>query len=212
MKVASFSIGGRNYPNQDRLAVQDLGAHGTAAVLADGMGGLSLGDVAADVVTKSVIGFLKENCRGDNWRTILHKSLEHADKEVRKVSVDKRSNMGAAVVVIIVSAGQLYCTWQGNVRIYVRHEGETLMLTTDHIANVGYGRTALTRCIKGAGLREDLPYLCYQLTIGDQVLICSDGIYKAEKVDMGHMQAEEIKDKLGSPEDDASLIQITICP
>ena len=56
MKVETFSIGSRDYDNEDRLVVQNMGVFGISAVLADGMGGLSLGDVAADVVDrKSVV-------------------------------------------------------------------------------------------------------------------------------------------------------------
>jgi len=61
-----------------------------------------------------------------------------------------KSNMGAAVSAVILLDHCLYCTWQGNVRVYVRHGNKTTLITEDHIAHIGYGRTALTRCIKGA--------------------------------------------------------------
>ena len=64
MKVKSFSIGNKSYPNEDRLAVQNMGIYGIAVVLADGMGGLSLGDLAAEVVTESVTGYLMKLYEG----------------------------------------------------------------------------------------------------------------------------------------------------
>lgn len=209
MNVESFSLGCMGRPNEDRLAVKSL-CNGIIVVLADGMGGLSLGDVAADVVTNSVTRYLLGNYHGNGGSEILRHALECADMDIRETSIRNNSNMGAALAVAIVTDCQLYCTWQGNVRIYVRHQGETKLLTTDHIANVGYGNTALTRCIKGAGLRDDVLFLCHRLYSGDQVFLCTDGLYKAEEQNLGRMPIEALKEKLDNPEDDASLVQITV--
>lgn len=210
MKVESLSIGGTNNQNEDRLAVQFVGKHGLAAVLADGMGGLSLGDLAAEVVTQSTIKYLAANYHGGKESELLRQALGYADGELRCASIDNRSNMGAAVAVAIVKEKQLYCTWQGNVRVYVLHNGKLNLLTTDHIANLGYGNTALTRCIKGAGLRNDVPVLTHKLNKGDIVLICTDGLYMVAENTIGRETLEEIKAKLLQPNDDASVIQITI--
>lgn len=210
MRVETFSIGSRYYPNEDSLCTRSLGVHGIAAVLADGMGGLSLGAIAADEVTKSIADFLEHNYQGRNEKDILLGALEHADNAVRKVSIEQKSNMGAAVAVVIIKDKQLFYTWQGNVRIYVSHHRKLSLLTEDHIAHTGYGRTALTRCIKGAGLREDIPYMCYAISAGDSVYICSDGLYKVAECDLSLLSMDELKSKLVSPEDDASVIQLYI--
>ena len=210
MKVKSFSIGSKDYPNEDRLIVQELGTNGIAIVLADGMGGLSLGDIAAEVVTESVAGYLMKNYEGNVEQELLHNALACADLEVRRISIEKKSNMGAAVVVAIITDHELYCTWQGNVRIYVRHGGQTELLTIDHLANIGYGRTALTRCIKGSGLRDDVPFRCYKLAENDTVFVCTDGLYKVAENDLGILSADDIARKLEEPEDDASLIEVSL--
>ena len=210
MKVASFSIGSKSYPNEDRMAIQNMGIYGIAIVLADGMGGLSLGELAADVVTNTVADYLKKNYEGYAEKEVLHKALKCADQEVRRVSIEKKSNMGAAVAVAIIIDYELYCTWQGNVRIYVRHKGKTDLLTTDHLANTGYDRTALTRCIKGSGLRDDVPFLCHKLSGDDIVFVCTDGLYKVAEKNLGVLSADEISRKLNDPEDDASLIEVSV--
>ena len=148
-----------------------MGIYGIAIVLADGMGGLSLGDLAADVVTNTVADYLMKNYEGYAEKEVLHKALERADQEVRRVSIEKKSNMGAAVAVAIIIDYELYFTWQGNVRIYAQHEEKTELLTTDHLANIGYGRTALTRCIKGSGLRDDV--LSYAISCQEMILCSS---------------------------------------
>jgi len=210
VNVKSFSIGSKNYPNEDRLIVQELGTNGIVVVLADGMGGLSLGDTAAEVAAESVADYLMKNYKGCDEQEILYNALACADQEVGRISIEKKSNMGAALAVAIITEHELYCTWQGNVRIYLRHEGKTKQLSTDHLANIGYGRTALTRCIKGAGLRDDIPFLCFKLSEEDTVYLCTDGLYKVAKNDLGILSADEIARKLNEPEDDASLIEVSL--
>lgn len=208
MKVESFSIGSKHYDNEDRLVVQNMGVFGISAVLADGMGGLCLGDVAADVVTKSVADYIMRNYQGYGERSILHKALEYADKELRNVSIANKSNMGAAIAVVIVLDHHLYCTWQGNVRVYVRHDNKLNLVTEDHIAHIGYGRSALTRCIKGAGLRDDVPFVDYELEDDDMVFLCTDGMYNVAENFMLSSSVDKIMTCIGSPDDDASLIKI----
>jgi len=208
MKVETFSIGSRYYDNEDRLVVQNMGVFGISAVLADGMGGLSLGDVAADVVTKSVADYIMKTYQGFNERSILHRAFEYADKELRNVSIANKSNMGAAVAVVIVLDHHLYCTWQGNVRVYVLHNNKLNVVSKDHVAHIGYGRTALTRCIKGAGLRDDLPFVDYELVDDDVVFLCTDGMYNVAEKYMLSSSLDEIMKYIGSPDDDASLIKI----
>lgn len=210
MNVESFSIGSKYYSNEDRLVVQDMGAFGVVAVLSDGMGGLSLGGVAAEVVTESVADYITNNYQGFDEKAILHGALEYADRELRKVSIAHRSNMGAAVAVAIVSGCHLCCAWQGNVRIYVFHDGENLLVSKDHIANIGYDRTALTRCIKGAGLRDDIPFKCLELVEGDKVYLCTDGLYNVADSKLGKISIDKLKSMLPSPEDDASVIEIKV--
>lgn len=209
MKVEIFSIGSRHYDNEDRLVVQELSESGIVAVLADGMGGLSLGDMAADVVTKSVADYIKRNYKGSYEQNILYDALVYADKELRNVSMTNKSNMGAAVAVAIVHDHHLYCTWQGNVRVYVQHDDKLSLVTKDHIANIGYGRTAITRCIKGAGLRDDVPFISHELADGDTVILCTDGLYSVSESYMAGSSVDEIRARIVSPEDDASLIKIS---
>ena len=210
MNVESFSIGSVYYKNEDRIVVQEIEKYGITAVLTDGMGGLSLGDVAAEVVAESVADYITNNYQGFNEIDILHRALEYADWELRKVSIAHRSNMGTAVAVVIVSGCHLYCTWQGNVRIYVFHDGEKWLVSEDHIANIGYGRTALTRCIKGAGLRDDIPFKCLELEEGNKVYLCTDGLYNVLDSLLGKVSIDKLKSMLSSPEDDASVIEIKI--
>lgn len=210
MDIESFSMEGCYCRNEDSFCVQQLESNYVIAVMADGMGGLSLGEMAANMVTKSVADFVAQNYYRNGEKDILLGALECADRTVRKLSLKYKSNMGAAVAVSIINDGQLFYTWQGNVRIYIIHDGELKLLTEDHIAQIGYGRTALTRCIKGSGLRDDIPYGCFSLSVGDSIFMCTDGLYKVAEDDLRLFSIDEIKIKLNNPEDDASIIRIGV--
>jgi serine/threonine protein phosphatase PrpC len=210
MKVyATSDVGKVREINEDYFSVSYPEDKVQLFLLADGMGGLSLGDMAADVVTKSIADYIKSNYKGSDDQKVLHEALDYADKKLRNVSMTNKSNMGAAVAVVIVHDHHLYCTWQGNVRVYVQHDNKLSLITEDHIANIGYGRTALTRCIKGAGLRDDVPFVSHELINDDAVILCTDGLYSVTESDMASSSVDEIKARIVSPEDDASLIKIS---
>ena len=210
MTIDTISIGSKHFINEDRYVVKNLGALGVTAVLADGMGGLSLGDKAAEVVTNSLADFITKNYDGTCEKNILQKGLEYADMTLKDVSIKNRSKMGAAIAVVIMKERQLYCTWQGNVRVYVLHQHNIELITEDHIADIGYGRTALTRCVKGAGLREDIPFVSRDLVNGDIVVLCTDGLYNIIEPELLNTTIDRINSRIGMPEDDASMIRITI--
>lgn len=210
MTIDTISIGSKHFINEDRYVVKNLEALGVTAVLADGMGGLSLGDKAAEVVTNSLADFITKNYDGTCEKNILQKGLEYADMTLKDVSIKNRSKMGAAIAVVIMKERQLYCTWQGNVRVYVLHQQIIELITNDHIADIGYGRTALTRCVKGAGLREDIPFVARDLVKGDMVVLCTDGLYNIIEPELLNTTIDRINSRIGMPEDDASMIRITV--
>jgi serine/threonine protein phosphatase PrpC len=210
MTIDTISIGSKHFINEDRYVVKNLEALGVTAVLADGMGGLSLGDKAAEVVTNSLADFITKNYDGTCEKNILQKGLEYADMTLKDVSIKNRSKMGAAIAVVIMKERQLYCTWQGNVRVFVLHQHNIELITEDHIADIGYGRTALTRCVKGAGLREDIPFVSRDLVNGDMVVLCTDGLYNIIEPELLNTTIDRIYSRIGMPEDDASMIRITV--
>jgi serine/threonine protein phosphatase PrpC len=67
----------------------------------------------------------------------------------------------------------------------------------------------LTRCIKGAGLRDDVPFVSHELINDDAVILCTDGLYSVAESDMASSSVDEIKARIVSPEDDATLIKIS---
>lgn len=182
MKIDSFSIKGIHYSNEDSLSVLQIADNKVIAVLADGMGGLTFGKVAADLIVNSITNFVCEHEGKLAVQNLLNQALEYADEMVSQKSLVTHSKMGAAVAVAFIDGSNIHYTWQGNVRIYLLGHGKVAQLTSDHTLDVGYGKQLLTRCIKGAGIRPDVPYQCEKANTGSVLLLCTDGLYKQIEV------------------------------
>lgn len=165
--------------NEDCCKVVELEGH-TLAVMADGMGGLSLGEEAAACVCDSLAEYVANNMGSDD---LWHNAFSYADNKLRELSVAKRSNMGAAVTALIVSDSSFEVAWQGNVRLYVRRGGVDEQVTTDHVMDSGYGRKMLTRCLKGAGLRDNVATKKESLLDVNHLCLCTDGYYENDSCD-----------------------------
>lgn len=205
MRINSFSVGSRNYSNEDSLIVKQLNENRAIAILADGMGGFSLGKEASELIVNAIADFIYENQGSCTVETLLYRALSHADEMNTKRSIEAHSNMGAAVAVAYIDGEYGHFTWLGNVRIYLANSEGINQLSIDHTLEVGYGKTMLTRCIKGGGLRDDRPYKSCSIEVGSTLILCTDGLYK-------HTDVNKLLElsTIEASEDDASMIKITL--
>ena len=102
MKIDSFSIEGKHNSNEDSLSVLQIIDDKIIAVLADGMGGLTFGKEAADLIVSTITTFVCEHINKMTVSDLLIKALEFADKAVSKKSLEMHSKMGAAVAVAFI--------------------------------------------------------------------------------------------------------------
>lgn len=207
MKHSIITIGRTSEINEDVCCFEDLGGIHVACV-ADGMGGLYLGAEASKAVCRAITSYIKDNLTNHPIKELLHKALEYADDVLTETSKSMRCSMGTAVTVVLLDECAYHVVWQGNVRLYKKHKGMLSQLTTDHIKYVGYGRTCLTRCIKGCGLREDIPYLAAPFVESDSLYLCSDGFYTECSEQLQYNSIDEMS-LPSEPKDDLSLILIS---
>ena len=164
---------GYDSQNEDYCKVVELEGR-TLVIMADGMGGLSLGAEAAECVCEGIAEYVSKNLEADN---LWQEAFKYADKKLHELSLANHSNMGAAVTALIITETSCEVAWQGNVRLYLSRDNQLLQLTTDHIMNIGYGQKMLTRCLKGGGLRDDVPTKNIPLQTDDILFLCTDGFY-----------------------------------
>lgn len=171
---------GYDSQNEDYCKVVELEGR-TLVIMADGMGGLSLGAEAAECVCEGIAEYVSKNLEADN---LWQEAFKYADKKLHELSLANHSNMGAAVTALIITATSCEVAWQGNVRLYLYRDNQLLQLTTDHIMNIGYGQKMLTRCLKGGGLRDDVPTKNIPLQTDDILFLCTDGFYNIHEQDL----------------------------
>ena len=195
---------GYDSQNEDYCKVVELEGR-TLVIMADGMGGLSLGAEAAECVCEGIAEYVSKKLEADN---LWQEAFKYADKKLHELSLANHSNMGAAVTALIITATSCEVAWQGNVRLYLYRDNQLLQLTTDHIMNIGYGQKMLTRCLKGGGLRDDVPTKNIPLQTGDILFLCTDGFYNIHEQDLSSGNTCVPKEDIMN--DDATCLTIKI--
>ena len=195
---------GHDSQNEDYCKVVELEGR-TLVIMADGMGGLSLGVEAAECVCEGIAEYVSKKLEADN---LWQEAFKYADKKLHKLSLANHSNMGAAVTALIITATSCEVAWQGKVRLYLYRDNQLLQITTDHIMNIGYGQKMLTRCLKGGGLRDDVPTKNIPLQTDDILFLCTDGFYNIYEQDLSSGNASVPKEDIMT--DDATGLTIKI--
>jgi serine/threonine protein phosphatase PrpC len=187
-------VGGREH-NEDRAAYVRT-AQSLLLVVADGMGGHPLGEVAAEIVVRTLIeGFLRQaRPRLDDPAEFLRRTPLAAHRAiVEQALADRMEDIpGSTCVACVVQDGRAWWVHAGDSRLYHLRGGAILARTRDH--------SLLRQIADGAGLTEEeaellggrnVIYSCiggYQqprldlgggarLEDGDVLLLCSDGLW-----------------------------------
>jgi type VI secretion system protein ImpM len=164
--------------NQDALIERpDMGLW----AVADGMGGLSNGDLASRMVCDSLaesptlasldeqIEVVTEQLRRVN--EYLHRAATRTVNPVQS---------GSTVVVLVIRQNECAVLWAGDSRAYRLRDGLVSQLTTDHSwAQLGGpDEQVITRAV-GAEDSLDLDVVRSDVRVNDRYMLCSDGIGRA---------------------------------
>lgn len=213
MEVRSSTQKGVNRVNEDYLVCRELSDQSVLAILADGMGGLSHGDLAAHIVVDTIEEYIIANIKRLSSNELLREAIDLANDRIHTKCHELKCRMGASVAVLVIKDGNASYCWLGNIRIYAHHcYEELLLLTEDHTycpdINNDSGYSYLTRCIKGKEFREDIPIQKISLNSGTHLILCTDGFYqKLSEIDILYlgMDAAYLHSSIL---DDCSVIEI----
>ncbi len=156
-----------------------------AFLVADGMGGRQGGEIASFVAAETFTELASEIPLGPEY---LRRGFDEAqDRVLERAQADSAcAGMGTAVVVAALDGDRVHIGHLGDARAYLGRGGDLRRLTTDHST----GRNTLYKAIGfDERLAPDLSFV--DLTPGDRVLLCSDGLW-------GELPDSEIKAVLGS--------------
>ncbi len=212
IKIKSASCPGQHKVNEDFMKYATLSSDKTIVVLADGMGGLSHGDLSATTVVQTVFDVLEKGIDQYNIEDLLRRALIEADTQIETLCKELKCKMGAAVTAVIIVGDTVYYIWQGNVRLYLAAEEDRFeLLTKDHVFGSGkYDNTFLTRCVNGKGFRELPPIGTAVLNKQVTLYLCTDGFYQSVAESEINGFDLDVIHKLSGINDDYSLIEIKL--
>jgi len=200
MKFSVFQLsrrGGREN-NEDRMGYCYTREAGLF-VLADGMGGHSEGEVAAQIALQTMSALFQREAKPQlaQPQTFLPSALMAAHHQIIRYAGERAmvDTPRTTMVACVVQAGELHWVHCGDSRLYVVRQGELLARTRDHSyleaqASTGgpvgdINRNVLFTCL-GSTVRPLFDVAGpLKLREGDRVLLCSDGLW-------GSLSDEEI--------------------
>lgn len=209
MKINSISRTTDHRVNEDFLYCKELSSDCTLAVLADGMGGLSYGNIASQLVCAKIGEIIEQVMGCMKPEEAILSSLKEADLCIAKEIVSRKCKMGAAVLVALFVKERVYFAWQGNVRLYRCRQGQLAQLTTDHVLSTEADHL-LTRCINGRGFRTVPEVLSDEISIGSTYYLCTDGFYKCVPEEYIVAKGAYALEKWMTISDDSTCVEI-IC-
>ncbi len=131
MMVGQTDTGKTRTSNEDCiLCLPALGV----ALLADGMGGHSAGEVASRTAVDTVHAILKQTIRGVSPHERLETALQAAHSVIRekaKHSIRCRG-MGTTFIGVIIENGYLHHAHVGDSRLYLLRDQQLTAVTHDH--------------------------------------------------------------------------------
>lgn len=181
--------------NQDAFAANILSGGAALAVVCDGMGGASAGDIASrtavDIISQYVLNAYNPSMTSDDIIRLLDNAIASANLEVFTLSQkdEALSGMGTTVVAAIVRETQAVICNVGDSRAYLINDN-LCQITRDHSivqtlvesgkispeeARVHPEKNVITRAL---GVEENILTDSYVVDINenDMLLLCTDGL------------------------------------
>lgn len=189
MKVIKYSNIGCREINQDCLASLSFDHDKSIHIVADGIGGYDCGEIASKIVCESYIHGLVNNLSIDEVTKEVSRDIQ---TECRNLGVSK---MGSTVAAVFLNGLQASIFWAGDSRVYVYRDKNLLYKTEDHSLLNDLSRVReltfdekkrykhiITRSIMG-NVDEKVDHDKLDLCLGDEILICTDGMYNEFPID-----------------------------
>lgn len=193
--MPSFEAWGNTDPGNIRKNNEDAWLIDPAlslAVVADGMGGAACGEVASAITAETISEYLRENDEGKDPQTVIAEAIGLANRRVldkAKISTDCKG-MGSTVVLALLRNPLVYIANVGDSRAYLLRDGVLTQLSYDQtLLNELCSTTPMTAeeierfphkhvLTMAVGTTERIKIQNYEgeVEVGDQILLCSDGL------------------------------------
>lgn len=192
---ALSDVGCSRSNNQDNIGlIRFTDQRNILAIVADGMGGHQGGEVASQMAVETVQQHFAKHVAASGCSAALMEGIQAANKAVYQAAQQSKNllGMGTTLVALAIRAGYAHYAHIGDSRLYLLRNGECVPLTEDHtlvVAMLNAGLLSpeaainhpdnhiITRAIgTNNALKTDRSPTPLRLKIGDQFLLCSDGL------------------------------------
>jgi PPM family protein phosphatase len=200
LRTCILSVTGRRQQNEDSCLAVKLDKVSYFLAVADGMGGLSGGKIASQIVISSIEEYLdhdlKKSLQSEKLKDILSKVFLIAQTTIADyVRVHPELHgMGTTLTALLVVNGKYAWANIGDSRIYKFSQGHFMLITQDHSyiqdylnnyrgeiteSLISHYKNVVTKVIDGNTDKPDIyPEKANYETLqkGDCFLLCSDGL------------------------------------
>lgn len=182
---AFISEQGRRNNNEDNCGY----IPGNTYVVCDGVGGLDRGEVASDIVCRSVLNSFTED-----KNISIEKALPIAELSMMKYLEENQNSQGMATTITLANIREdgVYLAWVGDSRIYQFRSGKIKFVTKDHSwvnealemgiitqeESINHPKSnIITRAVQGSHNKVDADSeLITDIQANDYFLLCTDGV------------------------------------
>ncbi|HHT78083.1 MAG TPA: Stp1/IreP family PP2C-type Ser/Thr phosphatase [Clostridiaceae bacterium] len=197
MRYASATDKGKvRQNNEDFHAILSVG-DSTVFVVADGMGGHAVGEIASRTAVEFALSTLPRELEHDmsvsQIEDVLRETIEKANVRVYLQSLDNKEyrGMGTTLTLAVLKDWRLYISHIGDCRVYLMHGSGLERLTVDHtLVQELVDRGSISEkeaqnhpkrhvLVRSLGVNEYMEPDTYSFDIseGDLILLCTDGLY-----------------------------------
>ena len=181
IKYTTFSEAGVRRSNQDVCRVVEMPEQNrNMMIVCDGMGGHSMGDVAAETVCNAICEFWMNNPDiPDSGTKVTEACRVASDALYARSRVVRPIEMGTTLVMASEEGNKVTIAHCGDSRCYLLRDGAVVYQTQDH-ANPHWGSEVVTRCFFSMDSEVAVPDIAqFEVKSGDRIFLCSDGVYKS---------------------------------
>jgi len=186
-------IGNNRSNNEDFCGPWMEGPDAVVFAVADGVGGYAGGEIASKMAIEIVLRAYRESPREWGPAKRLHRAVQNANIEVYNfaLTVPELRRMATTLTAVSIDKGVLSATHIGDCRLHLFRGGRATQITKDHTmvgervrmglmtearAKTHPDRSMLLRSL-GHELIVSIDRISMPLRKGDELLLCSDGMY-----------------------------------
>ena len=162
-------------------------------LVADGMGGIQCWDMASMVALSSIVSHMTLNCKDQSLfsEKMFRQAIAYANQTVFNIKAinPQIKSMGTTLVCFVPGHTEGFVFNIGDSRLYLFRNQELLQITQDHSSEQdalpefmrglyqGKFSNSLSRAL-GTHESVEADLFAFPYVLGDQILLCSDGLYR----------------------------------